>query len=339
MKSQELSIRAVTPAIGIPGGEISIQCSGFKPGLPSVSKVLFGTTEADIVSASEERVIVKVPEGAQGLGVALSVDGAKSAMFPLILGARLATGLHPVANPVVAVDGAVITTISGARGQRSPRSLVKVSKSGDVTAFACEIMNPTGLAFSPSGQLYISSRADGTVLRYTDFQKLEVVAEDLGVPCGIAFDAKERLYVGDRTGKIIRIGSTGSHEEFAAIPPSVSAFHLAFDRNDNLYVTGPTVAIRDPVYRITRKGEVSILLEGLARPQGLAVGHDGDLWIATAYGGKKGIFRCSLKRKELVHYIAAPMLVGLALDGNDVLLADNSSIYWIRMGGPSGRVS
>jgi len=339
MTSQELSIGAITPAVGIPGGEISIQCSGFKPGLPSVSKVLFGTTEADIVSASEERVIVKVPEGAQGLGVALGIEGTKSAAFPFILGARLAAGLHPVANPVVAADGAVITTISGARGQQSPRSLIKVSKNGEVKAFACEILNPTGLAFSPSGQLYISSRADGTVLRYTDFDILEVVAEDLGVACGIAFDSEERLYVGDRTGKIIRIGQTGSHEDFAAIPPSVSAFHLAFDRNDNLYVTGPTVAIRDPVYRISRKGEVSIFLQGLARPQGLAVGPDGDLWIATAYGGKKGIFRCSLRKKQLLHYIAAPMLVGVALDGKNIYLADSSSIYWIQMGESSGRVS
>jgi sugar lactone lactonase YvrE len=336
MRSQELSIRAVTPAVGIPGGEISIQCSGFKPGLPSGSKVLFGTAEADIVSASEERVIVKVPEGAQSLGVALSVDGVESAVFPFILGARLATGLHPVANPVLAADGAIITTISGVRGQQSPRPLIKVSKTGKVTAFACEIMNPTGLAFSPNGQLYISSRADGTVLRYTDFEKLEVVAEDLGVPCGIAFDSEARLYVGDRTGKIIRIGSTGSIEEFAAIPPSVSAFHLAFDRNDNLYVTGPTVAVRDPVYRISHKGEVSMLLEGLARPQGLAVGNHGDLWIATAYAGKKGIFRCSLRLKELVHYIAAPMLVGLALDGKNIFLADSNSIYWVQMGAPSG---
>ena len=92
MSSQELSIREVNPAIAIPGGEIAIQCSGFKPGLPSVSKVLFGATEADIVSASEDRVIVRVPQGSRCLGVTLSVDDTKSAVFPLILGACLATG-------------------------------------------------------------------------------------------------------------------------------------------------------------------------------------------------------------------------------------------------------
>lgn len=339
MTSKELSITSVTPAIGIAGGEVSIQCRGFKPGLPSAAKVLFGGAEGMIVSASEERVVVKVPEGAQALGVCLSSDGATSAIYPMILGSRIASGLHPVMNPVVAPDGAVITTVSGARGEQSTRSLVRVSRSGEVTAYQCEIMNPTGLAFGPDGQLYISSRAEGTVLRYADFERLEVVAENLGVPCGVAFDSVGRMYVGDRTGKIHRLGTSGDREEFASIPPSVSAFHLAFDRNDNLYVAGPTLALRDPIYRISRKREVSILLQGLARPQGLAVSDGGDLWMAAAYAGKKGIFRFSLKQKKLAHHIAGPMLVGLALKGTEVFLVDSSAVFWVQMSESPARLT
>jgi sugar lactone lactonase YvrE len=97
--------------------------------------------------------------------------------------------------------------------------------------------------------------------------------------------------------------------------------------------------MRDPVYRISRTGEVSTLVEGLGRPQGLAFTRDGDLWIAASFGGKKGIFRFSMGSKVLIHQIAAPMLVGLAMDSEDVFLVDNSSIYRIRMGGPSGKLS
>jgi sugar lactone lactonase YvrE len=339
MKSEELLITAVTPPIGVPGGEISIRCRGFKPGLPASAKVLFGETEATIVSASAERVVAKLPESSRTLGVALSVNGARSPIFPFVLGTRLAASLHPVANPVIAPDGTIITTISGSRGQQSPQPLIKVSRSGEVTPFPCEIMNPTGLAFSPDGQLYISSRGEGTVLRYTDYQHLEIVAEGLGIPCGIAFDAEGRLYVGDRTGKIHRIGAAGGREEFASLPPSVSAFHLAFDVDDTLYVTGPTLAMRDPVYRVSRTGDVTVLLDGFARPQGLAFGSQGDLWIATAYGGKKGVFRYSMSSRELVHHIAGPMLVGLALGAEDVFLADNSSIYWVQRGAAPGRLN
>ena len=126
---------------------------------------------------------------------------------------------------------------------------------------------------------------------------------------------------------------------FALLPPSISAFHLALDGEETLYVTGPTLAMRDPVYCISRTGEVTLLLEGLARPQGLAFSADGDLWIAAAYGGKKGIFRYSLVSKELVYHIAGPMLVGLAMDAQDIFLVDGGSVYWIRTGGLSGRLS
>lgn len=327
MSTEDLLIRAIRPSMGVPGGEISIQCRGFEPGLPGLAEVLFGDVCAAIISASCDRVVARLPESSSASGAVLMAHGATSPVFPFKLGARLATDLHPVANPAIAPDGTLITTISGTRGQQSPKSLIRVSRAGDVTPFPCEIMNPTGLAFGPDGQLYISSRAEGTVLRYTDFEHLEVVAEDLGVPCGIVFDADGRLFVGDRTGKIYRIGQDGKRIEFAFLPPSVSAFHLAIDTEGTLFVTGPTLAMRDPVYRISRKGEVSFLLEGLARPQGLALDPGGDLWIAAAYGGKKGIFRYSVPAKELVHHIAAPMLVGLAMNRDEIFLADSNSVY------------
>jgi streptogramin lyase len=339
MNQQELSIQSITPPIGIPGGEVLIACRGFQPGLPASSRVLFGKVPGSIISASAERVVVRLPEYSRALGVELSVDGKVSPLFPFLLGTRLAAELHPVANPVIAPDGAIITTISGTRGQQTRRSLIKVSRAGQVTPYPCEIMNPTGLAFDPDGQLYISSRADGVVLRYADFERLEVVAEDLGIPCGIAFDAEGVLFVGDRTGTIHRIDAARNRSVFAKLPPSVAAFHLAADREGCLYVTGPTLGMRDPVYRIARNGSISIFLQGFARPQGIAFSGDGDFWIAASFGGKKGIFRYSSRSREVVHYIAGPMLVGVALNAGDIFLVDSGSLYWVRTNETAGRLS
>ena len=320
-----LSISSVTPISGVPGGEIVIACRGFKPDV--ASKVLVGEVEASIVSASDDRIIARLPENPQSLGLALKVGKTLSAVFPFSLAARLATDLHPVANPVIGSDGTVITTISGGRGQQIPQPLIGVTKRGEKVPYNCEIMNPTGLAFSKDGQLYISSRNDGTVLRYTNFEHLEVVAEDLGIPCGIAFDSKGLLYVGDRTGKIHRIDANGVKEEFARLEPSVSAYHLAMDTEDRLYVTGPTFSMRDCLFRFSREGEPETLLAGLARPQGMAFLPNGDLLISAGYEGKKGVFRYSLSDRSISHYIAAPILVGLAVAEKDIFLATGNSIY------------
>ena len=203
---------------GVPGGEVLIECRGFKP--ESYSKVLLGDVEASIASASDDKIIVRLPDSPKSLGLTLQVGDAVSDVFPFNLATRLAMDLHPVANPVIAPDGTIITTVSGARGQQVPHPLVRLTRRGDKIPYQCEIMNPTGLAFSNDGQLYISSRHDGTVLRYTNFEQLEVIAEDLGVPCGMVFDSKGFLYVGDRTGKIYRIDPSGSKRNLPLSSPA-----------------------------------------------------------------------------------------------------------------------
>jgi sugar lactone lactonase YvrE len=330
MRAQNLLITAVKPSLGVPGGEITIQCSGFRPGLPSDSKVAFGPVEAGIVTASEERVIVRLPDSPSALGVTLQLEDQSSPVFPFVLASQLAAGLHPVTSPVISPDGSIFTTISGSRGQQVPRPLIKITRTGEKIQLPCEIMNPTGLAFGPDDQLYISSRHDGTVVRFKDYEEIEVFAEDLGVACGIAFDSRGFLYVGDRSGKIFRIDPAGAKEEHAVLEPSISAYHLCMDSVDRLYVTGPTLSMRDVLYRIPEKGRVEMLLRGLARPQGMAFLSNGDLLIAASFLGKKGIFKFSPQQGDLVHFIAAPMLVGVAVAGNEVVLADTGSIYRIR---------
>ncbi len=300
--------------------------------------VVLGTAQADIVTASEEMIVSRLPDSPDALGISLQVDGQASPVFPFILATQLATGLHPVTSPVIAPDGGIITTISGSRGQQVPQPLVKITRTGEKIPFSCEVMNPTGLAFGPDDQLYISSRHDGSVLRYTDYEDLEVFADDLGVACGIAFDSKGFLYVGDRAGKIYRVDHSGAKEEYASLEPSVSAYHLAIDSSDSLFVTGPTLSMRDMLYRIPARGKVEILLRGLARPQGMVFLSGGELLLATSYGGKKGVFKYSPSTGELVHFIAAPTLVGLAVMGDEIILADSSTIFRIKPDSSSSQV-
>jgi len=331
MKNTNLRITGVFPASGVPGGQLLVQCQNFEPGLES--KVLLGDVEAFILSASQERVLIRLPESPYSLGLTLRVGEETSPLFPFNLAVRLADELHPVMNPVIAPDGSIITTISGMRGQDVDMPLVRVTRQGDKNPYSCEIMNPTGLAFSPDGQLYISSRNDGTVLKYTDFEHLEVIAEDLGIPCGMVFDSKGNLYVGDRTGRIWKIDKGGRKNEFVALEPSISAYHLAIDGEDRIYVTGPTFATRDGLYRISRNGTVETLMHGLARPQGMTFLPEGDLLVAAGYKGKKGIFRYSPADGGFRFHIAAPILVGLAVADGTAYLATGDALYSVPLQG------
>jgi hypothetical protein len=335
MDPRDLFIKAVEPSLGVPGGELIIHCQGFQPGFRSSSRVLFGEVEAEILSASEGRIIVRLPESPNALGMNLRIDDCVSRVFQFTLARRLASGLHPVANPVIAPDGSVITTVSGARGQQVSQSLVKVTLSGEQIPFGCEIMNPTALAFDKEGQLCISSRYDGAVYRYRDYEQLEVVADDLGIACGMAFDSAGNLFVGDRSGRIIKVAPSGEKEDFASLEPSISAYHIAMDAADCLYVTGPTFSLRDPLIRINPDGRQEVVLEGLARPQGMALSPEGEILLAASWKGKKGIFIISPERGKIVHHIAGPMLVGIALFGRRIILADNTSLFLIQPGGVS----
>jgi len=330
-KSRDLRITGVSPFSGVPGGQLIVRCRDFEPGLES--KILLGNVESFIISASEDCVLIRLPENPYSLGLTLRVGGETSPLFPFNLAVRLAAELNPVMNPVIAPDGSIITTISGSRGQDVDMPLVRVTRQGDKIPFTCEIMNPTGLAFSPDGQLYISSRHDGTVLKYTDFDHLDVVAEDLGIPCGLVFDSNGNLYVGDRTGKIWKIDKAGHKTEFVSLEPSISAYHLAIDCEDRIYVTGPTFAARDSLYRISVDGTVETILRGLARPQGMAFLPEGDLLLAAGYKGKKGIFRYSPADGRFQLHITSPILVGLAVVDKTAYLATGDALYSVQLPG------
>src|SRR5207253_9021430 len=143
-----------------------------------------------------------------------------------------------------------------------PVSVVQVRANGTRETFSSGIVNPTSMAFGPDKQLYVSSRFEGTVYRLSPDGTAEPFATDLGVACGLAFAADGTLFVGDRSGTMFRLDAKGRASTFASLPASVAAFHLAFGPDQALYVTGPTLAPYDALYRIDRDGTVTTTYSG-----------------------------------------------------------------------------
>jgi streptogramin lyase len=133
--------------------------------------------------------------------------------------------------------------------------------------------------------------------------------------------------VGDRSGTIFKVDPAGRATTFATLPSSVAAFHLAFGPDGSLYVSGPTLATRDAIYRVDRTGNAEIFTHQFGRPQGLAFDASGTLYVVEALAGSSGLYRMTGGgRAELA--VAGADLVGVAFDlQGGVVVCSNESAY------------
>ncbi len=330
----------IDPQLALPGGEVIINCEHLDTSDPTLCAVWFGNERAPVVAISPKRVLAIVPDQKQSgkTEITLEARGIRSQPAALVVGKRLAEDLHPVANPAFDPDdGSLFVTRSGSRGEQLPVTLFRIDASGEVTEFTGDITNPTGIAFDSSGQMFVSSRLDGTIYRITPFKEAVPFAQNLGVATGLAFDKEDTLYVGDRTGTIYQVNGIGEETIWAQLEPSVSAYHLAVGPDDALYVAGPTVASFDSIMRVAADGEVSVFYKGLGRPQGLAFDDAGNLLVAASLRGRRGIVRISPDGKGADIFIAGNNLVGLAFSPTgDIAIVSTDSVYSLAQGEQRG---
>jgi sugar lactone lactonase YvrE len=320
-------IDSIDPMCALPGGEIRISGSGLRPPELRRPQVRFGDVDGSIIISAEQFIVARVPDGAASGQVVVATNGHKSNPGEVRVGVPIAENLHPVANPAIDADGNIYVTFSGSRGQKVPVAIYRIDNHYNVKPFLHEMMNATGMAFDRAGSLYVSSRYDGTVYRVAQNGTMTSYAEGMGVATGIAFDPAENLYVGDRSGTIFKIDRDRQIFVFAMLEPSVSAYHLAFGNNGNLYVTGPTTSSFDAIQQIDPHGAVSVFYRGLGRPQGLAVDVDGNLYVAASLNGRRGIVRVTPDRKASL-VVSGQNLVGLAFArGASAVLATTTGVH------------
>lgn len=327
MRVRAPKIKSVAPAAGIEGGKVLIEGTGFDPEESSSTQVLFGGVAARLLLISTSRILTQVPEEAKPGPLTIQVKNKTSNSYDFSIGEKLANDLNPVDNPIYDRDGNLYVTFSGKRGETVPVSVYKISVQGEVKPHLSNIPNATSMAIDDGGNLYISSRFEGTVYKATPQADVTLFAKDLGVPTGIAFDPVGFLYVGDRGGRILKISKDGEVTVFAEIPESMVAFHLAFDNEGNLLVSNPALSSRNQILMIDKYGKVIPLYGGFGRPQGLTVDKAGNIYVCEAKAGDSGIVRIS-KSGEINSVITGPVMVGLALDGSgNVAVAGQNAVY------------
>jgi sugar lactone lactonase YvrE len=319
-------IESIDPAFALPGGEVRISGSSLSPRATQRPTVNFGEVEGTVIVGTPQFIVARVPEAAGSSEVCVSANGQRRNTRPVGVAAPVAESLHPVANPAIDDEGNIYATFSGSRGQKVPVAIYRLDLQQNIKPFVQEMMNATGLAFGRDGSLFVSSRYDGTVYRVARNGSMTSYAEGMGIATGIAFDREGNLYVGDRSGTIFKIDRNRQIFVFAMLEPSVSAYHLAFDSKNNLYVSGPTTSSFDAVYRIDPHGEVTVFYRGLGRPQGLAFDVDENLYVAASLNGRRGIVRITQDGNASL-VISGQNLVGLAFAPSGLVLATNSGVH------------
>src|SRR5271157_3910993 len=290
-------IEAVAPSFALPGGEVRVIGKSLRPLELRRPSVHFGDIEGSVLISSDDFLV--------------------------------ADNLHPVTNPAIDREGNLYVTFSGSRGQKTPVSVFKIDTNYNVKPFLSDLMNATSIAFDREGQMYVSSRHDEAVYKVAPNGTMSTYAEGMGIATGIAFDREENLYVGDRSGTIFKIARDRQIFVFATLEPSVSAYHIAFGPQGDMFVTGPSTSSFDYVYKVDPHGSVSVFYRGLGRPQGLALDIEGNIYVAASLAGKRGIVKITPQGKANLE-VSGQGLVGLAFaPGKSAILATNSAVHHI----------
>jgi sugar lactone lactonase YvrE len=328
----EPHIEEVVPSAALPKGEVELHGANLGPTPTGPPVVVLGTNHAMVLMSRPGRVAFRVPENATTGLVEVRTPSGVSNGAQLKIARELSSGLHPVTSPAVSRSGMIYATISGQRGKQTPVSVVRISPDGRGTPFVTGILNATGLAFSPEGDLFVTSRAEGNVYRIDGAGESTLYSEGMGVATGAVFDAQGNLFVGDRSGTIFKIDRDRKIFVYATLEPSVSAYHLAVDTEGTLYVSGPTLSSNDAIWAINTHGEARPWYRGLGRPQGLALASNGEIYVTASLHGRRGLVRVT-PSGDAALVVAATNLVGVAFSPlGSTILADSEAVYDVELG-------
>ncbi len=323
-------ISSVRPGWVVPGARVTVEGTHLPVPADGPPHVLVGALDAHVVGASHRALRLRVPAEAEGGTAAIRIDELPGESAFVQVAAPLTTGIHQVDSPAFDQEGRLWLTHSGSRGTKAAVPLYRIGSDGVRHPVHVDISNPTSMALGPDGAMYISSRFEGSVYRVAPDDQVEVYATELGVPTGLAFAGDGSLFVGDRSGAILRIAPDRSVEPYASLPSSVAAFHLAVGPDNCLYVTAPTLATHDAIYRIDEARLIDIVTDRLGRPQGLAFDRTGTLYVVDALAGSSGLFRVERDGAQAAVElaVAAPSLVGVAFDpAGGMVLASNDTVW------------
>jgi uncharacterized repeat protein (TIGR01451 family) len=235
-----------------------------------------------------------VPRWALALGLGFALAGL--ALTGLAIEAWAREGMPPEEGRWVAGPGR--TTIESpvkitAPGDPLPR--IECGVGYTATVYAEGLSSPDGLAFSPTGVLYVVEEQAGRVRRVAPDGSLTTVLSGLQQPEGIAFDDSGSLYVVEdvENGRVIKwtagVGGTTLATDRDGPEGVVWAPDgTVYITESNVQFAGNYSNFRTHVTAVSSAGGVTrILTNTIAWSYaGIAIGPDGYLYVTNEFSGR-----------------------------------------------------
>ncbi len=193
---------------------------------------------------------------------------------------------------------------SPAYGAGNPLPRIKCSPGYSASIYARYLRSPDGLAFSPSGLLYVVEERARRVSQIDATGGVTPVLADLNSPEGIAFDEAGNLYVVEdvRAGRLIRMAPDGQTTTLADDLEAPEG--VAVTRGGTVYVTESNIQfvtnpydLRTRVTAVSPSGEVTRVITHTPKLSasliafwsyaGITVGPDGLLYVTNELSGQE----------------------------------------------------
>lgn len=249
----------------------------------------------------------------------------------------VATGLNRPTGIVAGGDELYFTEIPNA-GTPNAGNCVKRLDLCDwtVTTVNSGEPEPVNIAMDRRGQIYWTCKSAGVILTQDEGGETMPVLRDLQKPSGIAIDRWGRIFFTQIPTPAVPGTMGGSNNVSVLTRYGVSVVNMgepepadiAVSRKGDLYWTCKTAGV---ILERNAHGEVSLLLDGLNKPVGIALNRQGDrlYWtevptpgVNGANGGQNKVWELNLRtmKKTLVN-AGDP-------EPTDITVDSDGTIYW-----------
>ena len=200
-----------------------------------------------------------------------------------------------------------------------------------------------GPVFDIHGRLHVVDLAHGRILRWETDGRVTVLVHEDGEPNGLAIHRDGRIYVADHRRGILAYDPDGSNRK-TLVDAAAVGLHgvndLTFDEHGSLYFTDQGWSdILHPygrVFRLSADGELTVLVDGIASPNGLALSPDQRiLYVAVTRANQ--VWRVPLRPDGKIGRVGVHLYLSGSHGGPDGLAVDaDGGLAVVQYG--SGRV-